>query len=140
MLSSAAKNWFTVDQLGFHLFTIEAWIDHFLTWHRDLKKRIDGKATEDELAVQLRIGLEHVRNAAARANARDKRKLQSFIETLESDDPVKEKIADLWSADLLELMWRNAERKFAVRYHSELQIEVDRPKARFSSWCLKRFQ
>jgi starch synthase (maltosyl-transferring) len=125
---------FTVDQLGFHLFTIEAWIDHFLTWHRDLKKRIDGKATEEELAVQLLVGLEYIRNAAGRANPRDKRKLQSFIETLESDDPVKDKIADLWSADLLELMWRNAERKYATRYHRELQIEVDRPKARFSSW------
>lgn len=125
---------FPVEQLGFHLFTIEAWIDHFLTWHRDLKKRIDGKTTEDELAVQLLVGLEHIRHAAARANARDTRKLQGFIDTLESDDPVKDKIADLWSADLLELMWRNAERRFATRYHNELQIEVDPPRARFSSW------
>src|SRR6059036_2654960 len=28
---------FPVNQLGYHVFTIEAWIDHFLTWHRDLK-------------------------------------------------------------------------------------------------------
>jgi len=30
---------FPVDRLGFYYFTFEAWIDHFLTWHRDLKKR-----------------------------------------------------------------------------------------------------
>jgi len=125
---------FPVEQLGFHLFTIEAWIDHFLTWHRDLKKRIDAKVTDDELDVQLRIGLEHIRAAAARANARDKRKLQGFIETLESGDTVKDKIADLWSQDLLDLMWRNAERRFATRYGHELQIEVDRPKAAYSTW------
>ena len=26
-----------VEKLGCYLFTIEAWIDHFLTWHRDLQ-------------------------------------------------------------------------------------------------------
>ena len=77
---------FTVEPLGFHRFTIEAWIDHFLTWHRDLKKRVDGGASEEELRVQLLIGLEYIRAAAARAGARDRRKLEAFIATLESDD------------------------------------------------------
>jgi starch synthase (maltosyl-transferring) len=125
---------FTVDRLGFHRFTVEAWIDHFLTWHRDMKKRVDGGASEDELRVQLLIGLEHIRNAVARAGARDRRKLEAFIGIIESDDPIHEKIEDLRSADLLELMWRNAERKFATRYGRELLIEVDPPRAAFSSW------
>ncbi|HEX2122688.1 MAG TPA: maltotransferase domain-containing protein, partial [Thermoanaerobaculia bacterium] len=124
----------TVEHLGFHRFTIEAWIDHFLTWHRDLKKRVDGGASEDELRVQLLIGLEHIRAAAARAGVRDRRKLEPFIAAIESDDPVSEKIEDLWSEDLLALMWRNAERKFATRYERELLIEVDRPRAAFSTW------
>jgi starch synthase (maltosyl-transferring) len=124
----------TVEKLGFHRFTIEAWIDHFLTWHRDLKKRVDGGATEEELRVQLLIGLEYIRAAAARAGTRDRRRLDSFIAALESDDTVKDKIEDLWSEDLLALMWRNAERKFTTRYRTELLIEVDRPKAAFSTW------
>ena len=125
---------FAVERLGFHRFTIEAWIDHFLTWHRDLKKRVDGGATEDELAVQMLIGLEHIRAAAARAGARDRRKLETFVATLESNDPVADKIEDVWSEDLLGLMWRNAERKFVTRYHRELLIEVDRPRAAYSTW------
>ncbi len=125
---------FTVNALGFHRFTIEAWIDHFLTWHRDLKKRVDGGATEDELRVQLLIGLRSIKAAAERAGARDRRKLEPFIATIEGDDPVLEKIEDLWSEDLLELMWRNAERNFATRYHNELSIEVDRPRAAYSTW------
>ena len=68
--------------------------------------------------MQLLIGLEHIRAAAARAGARDRRKLEAFIATLEGDDPVDEKIEDLWSEDLLALMWRNAERKFVTRYHT----------------------
>ncbi|HEX8411304.1 MAG TPA: alpha-1,4-glucan--maltose-1-phosphate maltosyltransferase [Thermoanaerobaculia bacterium] len=123
-----------VEKLGFHRFTIEGWIDHFLTWHRDMKKRVDGGATEDELRVQLLIGLEHIRNAAARASARDRRKLEAFATTLEGDETLEQKIEDLWSEDLLALMWRNAERKFVTRYDRELLIEVDRPRAAYSTW------
>jgi starch synthase (maltosyl-transferring) len=125
---------FPVEKLGFHRFTIEAWIDHFLTWHRDLQKRVDGGASEDELRVQLQIGLAYIRDAAARAETRDRRKLEAFIASMETDDPVDEKIDDLWSEDLLALMWRNTERRFVTRYQHELLIEVDRPKASFSSW------
>ena len=123
-----------VETLGFHRFTFEAWIDHFLTWHRDMRKRVDGGVADDELAVQLQIGLGLIRAAAERAGTRDRRKLEAFIAALESDDPVQEKIADLWSEDLLALMWRNSERRFATRYHSELLIEVDRPRAAYSTW------
>jgi starch synthase (maltosyl-transferring) len=125
---------FKVESLGFHRFTFEAWIDHFLTWHRDLKKRVDGGASEDELRVQLLIGLGYIRAAAARASERDRRKLETFVAALESDDALADKLEDLRSEDLLALMWRNAERTFATRYPLELLIEVDRPRAAFSSW------
>src|SRR5688572_29363119 len=125
---------FKVESLGFHRFTFQAWIDHFLTWHRDLKKRVDGGASEEELRVQLLIGLTYIRAAATRANERDRRKLDAFVAALESDDALTDKIEDVWSEDLLALMWRNAERTFATRYGAELCIEVDRPRAAFSAW------
>ena len=125
---------FTVENLGFHYFTIEAWIDHFLTWHRDLRKRVDAGVTGKDLEVQIQIGLEMIRAAAARAGARDRRKLESFVKELESDDPLEEKIEDLWSEDLLALMWRSAERQFVSRHSCELPIEVDRKRAAFSTW------
>ncbi len=125
---------FAVESPGFHRFTIEAWIDHFLTWQRDMKKRVDGGTSEEDLRVQLLIGLEQIRAAAARASARDRKKLDSFIAVIEGDDPIADKIADLRSEDLLGLMWRNAERKFATRYQRELLIEVDRPRAACSAW------
>ena len=65
---------FAVESLGFHYFTIEAWIDHFLTWHRDLKKRVDAGVEGEELQVQLLIGLAMIRGATSRANAHDRRK------------------------------------------------------------------
>jgi len=117
---------FTVERLGFHRFTFEAWIDHFATWHRDLKKRIDGGATEEDLRVQLQIGSQYVRAALARANARDRRKLQAILD--------ERSLEELGGGDVLALMARNTERKFAARYPTELPIEVDPPRAAFSTW------
>ena len=121
-----------IEKLGFYYFTFEAWIDHFLTWHRDLKKRVD--AGVSDLDVQLQIGLEMIRAAAARAAGRDRKKLDAFLDTLAGDAPLEEKIDEVWSADLLALMWRNAERKFVTRFPRELAIEVDRKRAAFSAW------
>jgi starch synthase (maltosyl-transferring) len=123
---------FPVNQLGYHVFTIEGWIDHFLTWHRDLKKRVAAK--QEDLDVQLAIGLAMIRNAARRAKGRDKKKLDSFVRLLEGEDPLEDKLEEMNSHDLLELMWRNAERKFATRYPIEVFIEVDRKRASFSTW------
>ncbi|MGN6182487.1 MAG: alpha-1,4-glucan--maltose-1-phosphate maltosyltransferase [Thermoanaerobaculia bacterium] len=125
---------FPVEELGFHVFTIEAWIDHFLTWHRDLKKRVDGGAADDELRVQLQIGLQYIQSAASRASSRDQRKFEPYLASLKSNDAINDIIDDLQSEDLLALMWRNAERKFLTRYPLELKIEVDRPKAAYSTW------
>ena len=119
---------FTATQLGFYFFTVEGWIDHFLTWHRDLQKR-----AKEDLDVQLLVGLEMIRAAAARAKGRDRERLARFVETIESDADVVDKRHAVTSDELLELMWRNGERKFVTRSR-ELAIEVDRKKAAFSSW------
>jgi starch synthase (maltosyl-transferring) len=117
-----------VDRLGFTFFTIEAWVDHFLTWHRDLAKRVE------DLDLQLRIGLEMIRAAAARAKARDRKRLERYIAIIEGDGEAEEKVLELSTDELPALMWRNAERHFAVRYPCELAIEVDPPKAACGAW------
>jgi len=121
-----------VERLGFTFFTVEGWVDHFLTWHRDLRTRVD--AGQPDLDVQVAIGLEMIRAAAGRAKARDRKRLQHYVALLEGDEDVEDKIHDLWSEELLALMWRNAERLFPTRHPCEMPIEVDRPRAAFSTW------
>jgi len=118
-----------VEKLGFYLFTIEAWIDHFLTWHRDLQKR-----AADDLGVQLLIGLEMIRAAAARAKGRDRTRLQHYAGVVEGNDDVADKVHAVRSEELLDLMWRNGERRFVTRLGCEYAIEVDRRKAAYSTW------
>jgi len=121
LINARSRGAFVVEQLGFYLFTIEAWVDHFATWSRDLKKR---DASDHD--VQLAIGLQMIRAAHKRAKGRDKRKLVAFTRA--------ETLDDLQSADLIELMQRNADRRFASRYQIEVMIEVDRKKAEYSTW------
>jgi starch synthase (maltosyl-transferring) len=123
-----------VDRLGFYYFTFEAWVDHFRTWHRDLRKRVDAGVTGADLDVQLRIGLEMIRAASGRARDRDRKRLEHYVAGLEIEAEAQDKLSDLWNAELLELMERNAERRFATRYAGELPIEVDPRRAAFSTW------
>ena len=121
-----------VERLGFTYFTIEAWVDHFLTWHRDLRKRVE--AAQLDIDVQLRIGLEMIRAAAARAKGRDRKRLERYAAILEGDDAAADKVLELWNDELPALMWRYAERRFATRHPCEMAIEVDPPRAAFSTW------
>ena len=117
---------FPVEKLGFYFFTFEAWIDHYLTWHRDLRKRADD--------VQLLIGLEMIRAAAKSATARERKRLEHYISILEGDEELEDKVHAVQNQELPELMWRNGERKFVARYGCELAIEVEPRKAAFSTW------
>ena len=123
----------TVDKLGFYYFSFEAWVDHFATWHRDLRKRVSAKVSGDELDVQLRIGLEMIRAVAARAKDRDRKRLEHYVALLESGEQSDDKVP-LLNQELADLMARNAERRFATREAVEHAIEVDPPRAAFSSW------
>jgi starch synthase (maltosyl-transferring) len=118
-----------VEHLGHYSFTIEGWVDHFLSWQRDLQKR-----DAAELEMQLRIGAEMLRAAASRAKARDRKRLEHFIATIEGDDEVSDKLHDMRSDELLDLMWRNSDRANSTRLACEYIIEVDRPRAAFSTW------
>ncbi|HKB41938.1 MAG TPA: maltotransferase domain-containing protein, partial [Gemmataceae bacterium] len=73
---------FTVQGIGRYTYTVRGWIDHFKTWRRDLRKRL--QAGQD-VAIELLVGLELIKRAAQRAEGPDAERLrgivQSFSET-----------------------------------------------------------
>jgi starch synthase (maltosyl-transferring) len=122
---------FHVEELGFHTFTLHAWIDHFATWHRDLKKRLEAG---QDLEMQLAIGLEMIETAARRASGRDRRRLDEYASDLHVPGDASDKARALFDDDLPALMFRNAERHFITELERPLTVEVDRRKAAFSTW------
>ncbi|WP_256091684.1 alpha-1,4-glucan--maltose-1-phosphate maltosyltransferase [Candidatus Thiosymbion oneisti] len=123
-----------VDRLGRWQYTVEAWIDDFASWQRDLKKRVN--AAQD-VAVELLIGLDLVKQAATRASTVEKADQDAFsrcIEAIGNQQNIAEAIKVALSDELADLMRRHPDRQYATRYKAILQVIVDPKQAQFSAW------
>ena len=96
---------FPVAQLGRYRYTIQAWVNRFKTWSRDLAKRVDAG---QDVTVDLLIGAELVEAAQARAGEIDAGRLGLYAQALRSGgaDGAQQAL----SAELAGLMDRHAER------------------------------
>ncbi|HVH65383.1 MAG TPA: alpha-1,4-glucan--maltose-1-phosphate maltosyltransferase, partial [Candidatus Acidoferrum sp.] len=121
---------FPVTELGHYRFTLEAWVDHFETWSRQLSKRI--QAGQD-IAVELETGARMVEAAAARADGSttDAARLARLATTLRKASRATVLALD---GELTDLMRRYSDRGLATRYGRELEVVVEPVKARYSTW------
>ncbi len=121
---------FRVDQVGRYHYTIEGWMDRFLTWRSGIEKKI---AAGQDIHVELLTGADLIDAAAKRAKGDDAGFLRDWARRF------REQGAS-WSSDqaldedLLRAMERHPDLEFATRYEKELTIAVDREKAAFSAW------
>jgi starch synthase (maltosyl-transferring) len=122
---------FPVSELGEYRYTIEAWVDRFLTWHQDLIKRI--RAGQD-VSVDILTGAALAEKAAGRAPAEDAGKLRQFARMLRDTQDIEARNAAAITDDIVDLVRRYPDREFATCYPKELKVAVDREKARFSTW------
>ena len=122
---------FEITELGEYQYTIEGWIDRFLTWRGDLIKRI---SAGQDISVDVLVGAELAEKAAEKATAQDKRRLLQFGRTLRDARDVEARNAAAIADDLAEIALRYPDRRLAARYDRELRVTVEREKARFSAW------
>jgi starch synthase (maltosyl-transferring) len=122
---------FPVAEPGRYRFAVEVWIDAFGTWVRDLAKRVEAG---QDVRVDLRIGAALVREAAGRAQdaRRDADALARWAGQLEKGEAGAAERA--LSTELAETMRRHPDRSAAARSEPDLQVVVDRPRARFGAW------
>jgi starch synthase (maltosyl-transferring) len=122
---------FLVDELGRYFYTLQAWIDRFKTWRRDLQKRV---AAGQDVALELLVGAELLEDAVSRANPDNAARLKRYGDILGGDRVTEVKIRTALSRELLRLMTVSPDRRFATTYEKQLAVEVERRRARFSSW------
>jgi len=122
---------FRVEKIGRYLYTLQAWIDRFMTWQRDLKKKVDAG---QEVAADLLIGSDLIQDTATRAAGADQTTLRGWSELLVSGKSMREKIKLALDVNLGRLVNRYPDRSHATRYAKILVVAVERQKARFSSW------
>lgn len=125
---------FTVTQVGRYVYTLTGWVDHFKSWSRDLKKRIDAG---QDISIDLRIGAQFIEEASDRAretSEEDAIWLRSWADVLRGKSSNEHKGRVALDEQLAQHIARYPDRRFATIYHKELGVTVDRERARFSTW------
>jgi starch synthase (maltosyl-transferring) len=122
---------FRVFKLGFYHYTIEAWVDHFRSWRRDLEKRTEAG---QNVSVEMLMGAEMVERAAGRATPLDRRRLRELAAELAGGDETVSPAERALTRELSELMARYSDRRISTTYERELRVFVDPVRARFSAW------
>jgi starch synthase (maltosyl-transferring) len=122
---------FNVDRLGRWLYRIEAWVDHFETWRRDLVKRHEAG---QDLSVELLRGAQMVRETAERArdDAPHLRELSAAL--ADAERPIGERYELAFDVELARLMREHPDPALVVRQDAPLGVGVDPIQARFSTW------
>lgn len=119
---------------GFYQFRIQARVDHFATWKKNIRKKADAGQHID---VDLEIGRNLLAEARAYAKSEDSKLLNSYMEKAgtyhTSGD--REQLLNLFATDALAAaMRRCADKKMVTVYPVTLEVEAERSKAGFSTW------
>jgi starch synthase (maltosyl-transferring) len=122
---------FGVSELGRYRYTLQAWVDWFTSWRRDLTMRL---AAEQDVTVELQIGAGLVLEASQRAVSADAERLRHWASVLRRSDTDAETSQMVLDEELALLMARYPDKGCATIYDRELVVVVDREKARFSAW------
>ena len=124
---------FVVDRTGRWEFTIAAWTDVFATWRDELRRKLE--AGQHDLAGELSEGVLLLEDAAARATGADRKLIEHALRVLGDDEILEAAKHDAaLGTELYAAVERSAERHDLTRYEPTLPLEVDRVRARFSSW------
>jgi starch synthase (maltosyl-transferring) len=123
---------FDVPQLGRYRYGVKGWIDHFATWQRDMRKRVEA---QQDVTVDLRIGTGLIEEAARHAAGESGARLKNIRAALSSSaPPFKAQLDVLLGEDAAEAMADCIDRRLVTMYDRELIVVVDRPLARFGAW------
>jgi starch synthase (maltosyl-transferring) len=122
---------FPVTEIGRYVYTLQAWVDHFKSWRRDMLKRI--QADEDS-NVEYEIGAGFVEAAAGAAAPLHAQMLAEAVRTLRGVENQTARRRLVLDEELSQVMARYPDRRLATTYRRHLEVIVDAPRARFSTW------
>lgn len=123
---------FMVTQAGCYIFTIEAWVNHFESWRRDLKKKYEAG---QDISLDLLSGVPHVQAAAVKAEGQVSGFLQNAVKSLSDNSLTPAARFEIATTPrLAELVQASSRRSAVTNYRPLLRIWVEPPLARFSAW------
>ena len=126
------RGYFVVTKPGNFFYTVEAWVNHFESWRKDFKRKLQAR---QNIAVDLRVGASLVESYTRRLTGFDAERLRQFADDLRNgESSAGSTIAERALDDsMAELVNRHSDRSDATIYR-ELRVTVDRELARFGAW------
>lgn len=122
---------FNVREQGLYYYSVTAWIDHFRSWQRDMRKRL---AADQDVTVDLLVGRNLIRAAALRADGADAERLNAIAAAMGPGEEHEQTLNIALDQEVSDLMARQAERPWPTSYDKELKVVVDRVRAGFGAW------
>ena len=121
---------FLVEAPGRYQYGVTAWVDRFLSWQHDFERRVE----RSDIAAALPAGALLLEAAAERARGRDRKHLQDIASALAGEAPLAERRELALSPELAALMQRYPDRGRETAWKRILEVVVDPPRARYSTW------
>ena len=140
---------FPVTRLGLYRYTVCGWIDPFKSWRRDFAKKVEAGV---EVEVDLQMGVIIVADTVDRVEgsaetdvdvavdqverrATDLAVMQAFgKQMVDHTARMSDRIAAALDPELAVLVHRYPDLREATTYGREIEVVVDRERARFSTW------
>jgi starch synthase (maltosyl-transferring) len=122
---------FPVAQVGLYRYTVVGDVDHFETWQSDLKKRVEAK---QDLELPFATGALLLEQVQPRATKQDSATLATWAKKLRTGKKDEAAVAFALQEELLAMVHRYPDPAVETRYERELEVFVDRERARFSAW------
>jgi starch synthase (maltosyl-transferring) len=134
MEAGANDRWtarFPVTALGRYEYTVQAWVDPFASWRRDLSRKAEAG---QDVSADLLEGAELIRQGARRAGGEDGDWLGQQADALARDGDPAVRVRLALEPTLAELMGRHCDRGRSLTYEPVLGVLVERERARFGAW------
>jgi starch synthase (maltosyl-transferring) len=136
MIAEVNDRWhasFTVLELGWYEYTLNAWVDQFASWRIGFTKKVEAG---QDVSVDILVGAHLVEEAAMRAADEGADQLRQFAALMRQENgrTLSEAISMVKNENLATLMAIYPDHTVAATYAKTLMVEVDRAKAGFSAW------
>lgn len=114
-----------------YVFTIEAWTDLFASWVADFTKKVNAARP---VASDILEGIALVEKMFSSAKGPDRESLERLLARLRKTSDGPTALASISEADISAVTERVGERFGLTRFEPNLELVVDREKARYGTW------
>jgi len=122
---------FTVEEIGIYEYTIEGWVDHLITWLKDIQKRFQA---QEKNKVDLLSGFPLLERLIQQITLKEGKYISQLITRLKEEEDPEKLITILQDKILTVIIEENPLKNHKTRYLKELKVIVDRKKALFGAW------